>query len=160
MFGKYSAEINTQIQRTCNCKGYIQLHDTCVHVSRVGQNNVYTVYIPYVHGSTAPPEKTNILWCNRPTTPPENNFIFQLCTATAPPPTLPHSKNGVHSAGASSRVQAGLGLSVQGVLGGFLTTHRSHCSKNCNFRYRPTTAPFRNNYLLNHRPVISPIKKQ
>jgi hypothetical protein len=88
---------------------------------------VRTVYITYVHGST----------------PPQKLFI-QFCTATAIPPLAETSRR-------VQRVQAGLGLVVQGQaelgLGGlgnagkvragipdhssegFLTTHRSHCSK-------------------------------
>jgi len=113
-----------------------------------------------VHGSTAPP--------------PEKYKYFMVKSCICPP-----------LAGPSRQVQArlGLGLGVQGQgqaergwgvrecredecwnswpLIGRLPDHSLPILlKNVNFRYRPATAPFGNNYILNYRPVTAPTKEQ
>ena len=120
-----------------------------------------------VHGSTAPPNKINILWPKCATAPLKIN-ILPFCTATAPPPV-----------GTSRWVQTGLGLGlgVQGqgqveLVGGKVRCGNSwpligrlpdHSSltllKHFNFHHRPATAPFRSKFRLSHRPVTAPTKK-
>jgi hypothetical protein len=48
-------------------------------------------------------------------------------------------------AGAGDAGAGRAGAGGVGVLGGFLATHRSHCSKTVNICYRPTTARFERN---------------
>jgi len=55
--------------------------------------------------------------------------------------------------------QAELGLGGQGVLGR-LDHSPLALLKNFDFHYRPTTAPLRNKYILDHCPVTTPTKKQ
>ena len=112
-------------------------------------------WVLYVHGPTVPSQTQIILWSKCATVPPEIN-ILQFRTASAPPSReLPDGCNGCRQGwGWGCRGRLSWGWGVRKCWGGFLTI------KNFNFRYHPTTAPFRNKSILNHRPVTAPTKKQ
>jgi hypothetical protein len=61
---------------------------------------------------------------------------------------------GAGGAGAGGKMSAGI---PDHSSEGFLTAHRSHCSKTV---ISPTTTPFTSKYILNQHPVTAPTKKQ
>jgi hypothetical protein len=130
----------------------------CIYV------NIYIyIYIYIVHGSTTTPGGFRyfmVKMCNCPTAPPKKNSAALYCNR---PPLVVTSQ----------RVQAGLGLGLgvqvqgqaelelggQGVLGRLPDHSSLPLLKSFNFCYRPTTTPFRNTRIVNHRPVTAPTKK-
>jgi hypothetical protein len=86
-------------------------------ISKQGSRNFK---IPYVHGSTAPPEKINILW---PSAPPKNENISFVLQPPPPRWNFPTGATGAGRAGAGAGVAGagtgagGAGAGGQGVLG-------------------------------------------
>ena len=96
--------------------------------------------------------------------------LLQFCLATAPPCwNFPSGATGAGGAGAGAGTggageeEGGAGAGGSGSAGKVSREIPDHSSlallKNVDFRYRPTTAPFRNKYRSNHCPVTAPTKK-